>query len=129
MKIAVIIVRTLVGLLFLVSAIGYFFKLMPQPQLGEGAMTFVMGLGASGYIMPVVKVIEILCALAFISGRFVPLATVVIFPITLNILLFHAVLAPEGVAVPVFLFIGNLFLAYAYRKHYEGIVALKGSLG
>jgi putative oxidoreductase len=128
MKIAVIIVRTLIGLLFLVSAIGFFFNLMPKPALGEGAMAFVMGLGASGYLMPLVKVIEILCAIAFISGRFVPLATVVIFPITLNILLFHAVLAPEGVAVPIFLFIGNLFLAYAYRKNYESIVVSKGIL-
>jgi putative oxidoreductase len=48
MKIAVIIVRTLIGILFLVSVIGYFFKLMPQPELGENAKLFVVGLDASG---------------------------------------------------------------------------------
>jgi len=49
---------------------------------------------ATVYLMPLLKVTELLCGLAFISGRFVPLATVVIFPITLNILLFHTFLAP-----------------------------------
>ena len=78
MKIAIIVVRTLMGLLFVVSAIGYFFNLMPQEKMSEGASLFVGGMVASVYIFPVVKVIETLCGLAFISGKFVPLATVVI---------------------------------------------------
>lgn len=122
MKAAVIIVRILMGILFLVSVIGFFFNLMPQPELKESAMRFLTGLGASGYLLPVVKVVELLCALAFLSGRFVPLAVVMIFPITLNILLFHGFLAPDGMIVPVLLFIGNLFLAYAYRKNYEPLM-------
>jgi uncharacterized membrane protein YphA (DoxX/SURF4 family) len=125
MKIAVIIVRILVGLLYLVSAIGFFFNLMPQPELSGPAKLFVVGMGASGYMFPVVKVIELICGIALISGRFVPLATVVIFPITVNILLFHGVMAPEGVAIPVFLFVANLFLAYVYRKNYETLVVAK----
>lgn len=124
MKIALIIVRLLMGLLFLVSVIGYFFNLMPQSPMGEGATLFVTGLAASGYMLPVVKVIELIVSISFLSGRFVPLATVVIFPITVNILLFHAVLAPDGVAIPVFLFLGNLFLAYGYRKNYTSLLAV-----
>lgn len=122
MKVAVIIVRMLMGILFLVSVIGFFFKLMPQPELQGNAELFVTGLGASGYLMPVVKVIELLCALAFLSGRFLPLATVVIFPVTVNILLFHGFLAPEGMIIPILLFTGNLFLAYAFRKSYQPLV-------
>lgn len=118
MKVAVIIVRVLMGILFLISVIGFFFKLMPEPELNGNAQRFVIGLDASGYLLPLVKVVELLCAVAFLSGRFMPLAIVIIFPISLNILLFHGFLAPEGMIVPLFLFIGNLFLAYAYRKNY-----------
>jgi len=125
MKIAVIIVRTLVGLLFFVSAIGFFFNLMPQPEFSGPVKLFVVGMGASGYMFPVLKTIELICGIAFITGRFVPLATVIIFPITLNILLFHSFLAPEGVAIPILLFAANLFLAYAYRKNYETLVVVK----
>jgi putative oxidoreductase len=124
MKIAVIIVRVLMGLLFLVSVIGYFFNLMPQSPMGESATLFITGLAASGYVLPIVKVIELVVAVALLTGRFVALAIVIIFPITLNILLFHALLAPEGVAMSVFLFIANLFLAYAYRKQYSSIAAI-----
>jgi uncharacterized membrane protein YphA (DoxX/SURF4 family) len=125
MKIAVIIVRTLMGLLLLVSAISFFFNLMTPQPMSEGATLFVTGMVASVYLFPVIKVLEIIVGLAFVFGRFVPLATVVIFPIVLNIVLFHAFLAPDGMAAPIFLLAGNLFLAYVYRKNYETLVAAK----
>jgi uncharacterized membrane protein YphA (DoxX/SURF4 family) len=124
MKITLIVVRVLMGLLFLFSVIGYFFQLMPQPELGKNALLFVTGLGASGYLLPFVKVVELLVSISFLTGRFVALSAIVIFPITVNILLFHAVLAPDGLVVPILLFLGNLFLAYSYRKNYQGVLAV-----
>jgi uncharacterized membrane protein YphA (DoxX/SURF4 family) len=125
MKIALIIVRTLMGLLFLFASIAVLFRLVPQPELTGDVKIFNDGMAASVYLMPLVKVIELLCGIAFVSGRFVPLATVIIAPIVVNILLFHAFLAPEGLPVAIFLFLGNLFLAYAYRKNYEPLLAVK----
>lgn len=125
MKIAVIVVRIAMGLLFLVSVIGFVFNLMPQPKLGENAMLFITGMAASGYLLPVVKGIELLCAIAFLTGRFVALATVVIFPITVNILMFHSILAPDSLIVPIGLLLGNLFMAYAYRKNYEPVLSAR----
>lgn len=126
MKIAVIVVRILFGLLYLFSSVVVLFNLMPMPEVPEGDLkTFNEGIMASGYLMTLIKVTELICALAFIFGRFVPLATVVIFPITLNILFLHSFLAPEGLPVAIFLLLANLFLAYAYRKHYTALVAAK----
>ena len=71
------------------------------------------GVQASVYMMTTVKVFELVCAVAFLSGKFVPLASVVIFPITLNILLFHTFLAPDG------LFIAIL---YRYELHNSPII-------
>ena len=125
MKIAVIVVRIILGLLFLFSVIGFVFNLMPQPKLEQNAMLFITGLMASGYLLPVVKVVEFLCAVAFLTGRFVALATVVIFPIVVNILLFHGVLAPDNMIVPVGLLLGNLFLAYAYRAKFTAVLSAR----
>lgn len=125
MKIAVIITRMLMGLLFLVSVIVVLFKLVPEPEMQGNVKVFNEGLKASMYLMPLIKIVEFLCAISFLSGRFVSLAAVVIFPITLNILLFHSFLAPEGIPVGLFLFLGNLFLAYACRKNYETLLAAK----
>ncbi len=80
---------------------------------------------ASGYLLPLVKTIELLCGIAFVSGRFVPLATVLIAPIAVNILLVHAFLAPEGLPVAALLFLGIIFLAFAYRKNYEPLLTAK----
>ena len=125
MKIAAIIVRILMGLLFLFSSIVVLFKLVPQPELKGGAKLFTEGMAASVYFMPLLKVTELLCAIAFLSGRFVPLATVVIFPITLNIVLYHTFLAPEGLPVAISILLGNLFLAYVHRKNYATLLVAK----
>jgi len=125
MKITVIIVRVLMGLMFAFASIAFFFKLVDAPEQTGSVKIFNDGIEASVYLMPTVKVFELLCAIAFLSGRFVPLATVVIFPIILNILLFHAFLEPEGLPIAALLLIGDLFLAYYYRDKYKSILTSK----
>lgn len=119
MKIAIIIVRTLVGLLFLFASIAYWLNVFPQPEFTGNPKTFMDGLAASGYILPVVKFFELLCGLAFVSGRFVALAVVLIFPIAVNILFVHIFILPEGLPIAILLFAGILFLAYANLEKYK----------
>ncbi len=121
MKIATIIVRTLVGLLFIFASVAYFAQLFPQPVLTGNMKTFNDGLTAAAYLMPFIKTTELVCGIAFISGRFTALASVVIFPITINIFFVHLFLAPEGVVLGITLLLANLFLAYANRAKYEGL--------
>ncbi len=125
MKIAVIIVRILLGALYVFSSIVVLFHLMPQPEQTGAAKTFMDGMVATGYLLPLIKITELLCGLALVIGRFVSLATVVIFPISLNILLFHIFVVPEGVAVGVFIVLANLFIAYAYREKYKPMLEAK----
>ena len=125
MKIAVMIVRILMGIIFLLASIVVLFKLVPQPELKGSAKLFMQGMEASVYLLPLIKITELVCGAAFLFGRFVPLATVVIFPITLNILLYHAFVAREGLPVAFAILAANLFLAYAYRKNYAALLALK----
>ena len=125
MKIAVIIVRILVGLMFLFSSVVVLFKLVPQPQLKGDIKVFMDGVNASVYLMPLIKVTELVCAIALITGRFVTLALVVLFPIMINIVLFHAFLGPENLPIVIALLLGILFLAYAYRKNYISLFTVK----
>ncbi len=122
MKIATIIVRSLMGLLFLFASITYLFKLITPPPLTGSMKTFNDGLQASVYLMPTVKVIELICGLAFLSGRFVPLATVLIAPIIVNILGVSAFLSREGLPVAIFLVLANAFLAYQYRERFAALL-------
>jgi putative oxidoreductase len=125
MKIAVVIVRVLLGALLVFSAIVALFNLVPTPPLTGPIKIFMEGILASGYLFKLIKVTELVCGLALIVGRFTPLATVILFPISVNILFIHASLAPEGLPVALFVILANLFLAYAYRKNYETLVMSK----
>lgn len=125
MKITVLIVRILMGLMFAFASITVLFKLMPQPEPTGNVKIFMDGMAATVYMLTTIKVIELICSVAFLSGRFVPLATVVIFPINVNILLFHLFMAPEGLPVAVLLMIGNLLLAWYYRDRYKAMLTAK----
>ncbi|HJV91300.1 MAG TPA: hypothetical protein VJ623_13410 [Holophagaceae bacterium] len=112
------IVRSLLGLLLLFASITYLFHLItPPPQVGA-MKAFDEGLRASRYLVPTVKGVELLCGLAFLSGRFVPLATVCYAPIALNILGVHLFLAPEGLPVAIFIVLATGLLAWHHRDRY-----------
>lgn len=129
MKIAAIIVRTLLGLVFLFASITVLFHLIEPPPTTGPVKAFNDGIAATGYFMTVLKVTELLCGLAFVSGRFVPLATVVIAPIIVNIFLFHTFLDHTGLPVAAFLVAADLFLAYAYRRSYAPLFVARPAIG
>lgn len=121
MKIATLIVRILIGALLLFASVSYFFQLFPEPPLAGNMKIFNDGLKASIYLMPMVKIVELLCGLSFIIGKFNRLTFIILMPISINILFIHIFLAPEGIAVATFLFLGNVFLLFTKWDSYKGL--------
>lgn len=125
MKIAMIIIRTLMGLFLLFASVRYFFNLMTPPAVvPELAITYNKGI-AVAHILTIVKSIELICGLLLVIGRFATLATIVIFPITVNIILFHAYADPANIGGGILLLVLNLFMAYYYRKNYAPLFSVK----
>lgn len=125
MKIATIIVRVLIGLLLLFASVSFFLKLVPEPVSTGDFKAFQVGLIASTYLMPLAKGVELLCGLAFVTGRYVAFANIVILPVTLNILLINYFLSPETLPIAIFMFLGNLFLIYSYWGNYKTVFMAK----
>ena len=125
MKIAEIVIRSLLGLLLLFGSISYLFDLIPPPELTGNVKIFMDGMVATGYLMTLVKVTELLCGLAFLSGLFVPLAAVVFAPIAINIFMFHLMVAPPVVPVAAFVLFANLFLGFAHWNKYRPMLAAR----
>ncbi len=121
MKISIIIVRTLIGLLFLFTSIGFFLKLFPEPEFTGNFKAFQVGLIASSYLIPLAKSVEFLCGLSFVTGRYVTLANILIFPVTLNILFINFFLSPEGIPLALFVFLGNIFLIFTHWNNYKSL--------
>lgn len=107
--------RILLGLIFTVFGFNFFFHFIPQPPPPPAAGAFAGALFATGYLFYLLKTVEILSGLALLAGVFVPLALTLLAPVVVNILFFHAFLAPSGLALALVLLVLELFLAWSYR--------------
>ncbi len=65
-----------------------------MPPMSGPVDTFFKGIMATGYFFPLLKSTETLCGLLLLLNLAAPLALVVLAPITLHIILFHAFLTP-----------------------------------
>jgi len=122
MKVATAIARFLLGTVFFVFGLDGFLGLIPLPPLPTPAAQFIQTMQSSGYLFYLVKGTEVVVGALLLSGRFVPLALVLLSPVIVNIVLFHAFLnAPHEVVVPMVFFGLHLFLIWQYRKYYESL--------
>lgn len=111
--------RLIFGLLFLVFSVNFFFPFIPQPMPPEQGMKYLGGLMAAPYFFPVLKVTELVVAILLLTNIAVPLALVVIAPITVQIFLYHTLLDPSGAPLAILLVVLNAFLGFAYFNYYR----------
>lgn len=116
------VARIFLGLIFFVFGLNGFLQFIPQPPLAEPAGAFMGALAATGYMFPLIKGTEVVAGLLLLSGRFVPLALVLLAPVIVNIALFHVVLAPANMVMVVALLALETYLAWAYRDAFRGVL-------
>jgi hypothetical protein len=107
--------RTLLGLLFAVFGANGFLHFLPNPPTTASGGAFLGALAATGYMFPLIKGTELVAGLLLLGGRFVPLALTLLAPVIVNIVAFHAVLAPAGVGMALFTVVLEAYVAWTYR--------------
>lgn len=95
MKTAYSIARILLGLLFLVFGLNGFLHFIPMPPPTGIAGQYVGSLFVSHYLTAVF-LLELAGGILLIINRFIPVALSLLGPVLVNILLFHCLMAPEG---------------------------------
>ena len=122
MKYVIVIVRVLLGLVFLVFGSNAFLHFMgPPPEMQGAAGAFINALLSSGY-MYVIAVLQVLGGLCLLLGaRFVPLGLTLLGPVIVNIVLFHVFLEPSGMLIAVVISALALFLLWIYRFKFPAI--------
>ena len=129
MKTLTIICRVVLGLIYLVFGLDYFLHFIPyQPNHTGSAAALKDGLMAAVYFYPMMKSIQIVGGISLLTNRYAPFFAVVLFPISINVFLFHTILVPSGWFMGVLLIVPNLFLGYAYRKYYSGMFVRKAEV-
>ncbi len=122
MKAVTIIARVLLGLIFVVFGFNGFlhFIHMPPPT-NPLAVQFFTALSLSGY-MKVVFLLQIIGGLLVLLGFFVPLGLTILCPIIVNILLYHACIAPDGLPLALVCALLAVFLIWRYWANFAGLL-------
>jgi putative oxidoreductase len=131
LNVSVLVARILLGLIFFIFGLNFFFHFIPNNSQPEGrAAAFLGGLFQSGYLFPLIKVIEVLSGIFLLSGLFIPLVLIVLMPISINILLFHSILE-QGVmpiSISALILISQIWLAWNYRDYYRQLFIVRPAL-
>jgi len=118
-------VRLLLGAFLGFSVLNAVLHLAPEPEMPAAAVSFFGALAATGYFIPLLKTTELLVAVALLSNNYVALALVVLAPITINVALFHLLLAPGGIAAGIILMALHLTLAWFKRDSFRDLLRSK----
>lgn len=114
--------RYLLAAILLTFSINYFVPFLPQPAMPEPAMAFFGAMMATGYLLPLVKLVELSVGVLLLANRYVPLALVLLAPVSVNIIAFHLFLAPAGILPGLMVFLLNAGLLWAHRPAYASLL-------
>lgn len=92
------------------------------PVAGPAARPFQLAMHDAGYFLPIMTVVFLVTGISFTLNRYAALSAIVLFPISLNILLFHTILEAGQLPAAAALFVINCFLLWYCRAAYAPIL-------
>jgi putative oxidoreductase len=101
MKTVSAIARYLAGVTFLVFGLNGFLHFIPLPPPDGVAGQFMGALFVSHYLTLIFG-LQVIAAVLLLANRYVPLALAILAPVIVNILCFHALMAPSGLPLAFF---------------------------
>jgi putative oxidoreductase len=125
MKIASLIARYLLGLIFTVFGLNGFLNFIHQPPpTNPLAIQFFVSTGAS-HFAAFFFALQLIGGLLLLSGYFVPLALTVLAGELYNILAFHLTLAPASIAPALVASVLWVLIFLQYHASFKEVLAAK----
>jgi uncharacterized membrane protein YphA (DoxX/SURF4 family) len=123
MKIISLIARLLLGLIFTVFGLNGFLHFIPMPPLPAGPAGQFMGAMFVSHFLVFVFLVQLVGGVLLLIGQFVPLALTLLAPVIVNIVLFHALMAPPGLPLATVVTVLWCLVAYRCRAAFAGLFA------
>ena len=118
----VIATRVILGLIFTVFGPNKLFRYLDMRPTEGAAAAFSTALAETGYFTIFLGIVEAVCGILLLTNKFTRLATIMLLPVTTNIVLFHLALTPDTGGLGYLTFVLNLVLVIAYKDDYKGIL-------
>lgn len=116
------VLRILLGLFVLVFGLNKFMEFLPAPEgMSEDAMAY-FGALVNSKTMVLVAIVEIVAGLALLLNKFGALLTLILMSVSINAVLFHAVLDQANIAGSLVLLILNIAVLFGYKDKYKALL-------
>ena len=115
----IMVLRILLALILLVFGSNKFFHFMPMPPMEGPPAEFMGALGKTGYMFPLIALTEITSGAFLLINKWKGLALIFVSIISVNIILFHIALAPEGIALAAVVAVLDIVLIFANWKKFK----------
>ena len=114
--------QLLAGLMLVVFGLNKFLHFITHPPMPVSMGLYMGALAKSGFIFPIVAVVEIIAGLAFLTNKYVSLMAVVLMPVMVNAFLAHLFLDPAGIGGSAFLMIVLIVIMIRNKDRYTQIL-------
>lgn len=121
MKIAVLIARILLGLVFTVFGLNGFLHFLPM-QLPPGDSGTLFTIMFKYGWLTFISALYVIAGVLLLIGRYIGVALTILGPIIVVILLYHITMDPKGLPMALFVAVLEVFLIYAHWHHFDTVV-------
>ena len=126
-SIARVILRSLLGLIFLVFGLNLFLHFIHNPPEQPVATDFLGGLFKAGYFFPLLGATQVVSGVLLLTGMMVPFALALLAPVIVNIFMFHLFLAPDGLPIAVAVVVLEVILVWMHREAFAPLFSTSRS--
>jgi putative oxidoreductase len=117
MKIAVVIARVILGLMFVFFGLNGFLNFLHAPPLAGVPGAFLRALITSHYVY-FVSAVQVLGGLSLLISQFLPLGLALLAPVIANIVTYHLTMQRSGAQLAILATILWVFLAWKFRSYF-----------
>ncbi|WP_308993837.1 DoxX family membrane protein [Mariniflexile litorale] len=117
------IIRIILGLFMLIFGLNKFLNFLPAPEGMSEAAGAYFGALISAKVIILVGIVEVLAGLALIFNKYGALLALILMSVSVNIVLFHITLNPEGIGPGLAVLILNILVLYGYKAKYKDLLA------
>ena len=114
--------RYILGVALVFFALNGFLQFMTPPPMGDAANAFMAALFTTGYMFVLINIVQLVVGLSLLTNKYVPLALIVLAPLTLNIILFHLFLHIQSILFGAIVAVLHLYLAYVNIDKYKTLL-------
>ncbi|WP_282032189.1 DoxX family protein [Winogradskyella eximia] len=116
------ILRSTLGIFSLVFGINKFLHFLPLPELTGDAADYFTALSNSK-TMILVGIVLVVSGLSLILNKYGALMALILMSISVNALLFHITLEPNGIIRTAILLILNIAVMVGYKDKYKALLS------